>query len=104
MNKLNLTAKEVLDKSFEKDFKGYNSDQVDDFLDVVIEDYQLMEENVKELLDLISSLQNEVKALQDRNVELEGMRKAFDLSKTTSYSSVDLLKRISRLEEEVYKK
>jgi len=104
MNKLNLTAKEVLDKHFDKDFKGYSSDQVDDFLDVVIEDYQLMEENVSELLNMINSLQAEVKSLQDRNVELEGMRKAFDLSKTTSYSSVDLLKRISRIEEEVFKK
>ena len=46
-------------------------------------------------LDEISKLNNEI-------VELKGKARSFDLSNTTSYSSVDLLKRLSRLEEEVY--
>ena len=104
MEKLNLTPEEILDKSFNVDFKGYSASEVDAFLDQVLEDYQIMEDNVQELLDLIASLQAEIKSLNAKNVELEGKQKAFDLSNTTSYSSVDLLKRISRLEEEILKK
>ena len=61
-----------------------------------------MEENVQQLLDTVATLQNQVKELTEKNVELEGRKMAFDLSNTTSYSSVDILKRISRLEEQVY--
>ena len=63
-----------------------------------------MEDNVQELLDYVSSLQDEVKELTKKNIDLQGKQKAFDISNTTSYSSVDLLKRISRLEEELLRK
>ena len=104
MEKLELTPEQILDMEFKVDFKGYDPGQVDSFLDVVLDDYQKMEENVQELLDLVASLQEEIKKLHEENIELEGKQKIFDLSNTTSYSSVDLLKRISRLEEQVYNK
>ena len=104
MKKLNLNPEEILNKEFNVDFKGYTPAEVDQFLDSILDDYQTMEENVQELLDLVNKLQGQVKELTKKNVELEGRKKAFDLSKTTSYSSVDILKRISRLEEQVYNK
>jgi len=104
MEKLNLTPEEILNKEFNVDFKGYSPNEVDAFLDSVLEDYQTMEENVQQLLDAISSLQDQVRDLTAKNIELEGRKMAFDLSNTTSYSSVDILKRISRLEEQVYNK
>ena len=102
MEKLNLSPEEILNKEFKPDFKGYSAGEVDEFLDLVLDDYQKAEENIQELLDLIASLKEEIKELNAKNIELEGKQKAFDLSNTTSYSSVDILKRISRLEEEVY--
>ena len=104
MEKLNLTPDEILNKEFETDFKGYNAEQVDLFLDEVLEDYQKMEDNVQQLLDTVAALQEQIKELKAKNIELEGRKMAFDLSNTTSYSSVDVLKRISRLEEIVYNK
>ena len=104
MKKLNLNPEEILNKEFNNDFKGYTPAEVDAFLDDVLDDYQTMEENVQELLDMINNLQERIKTLENKNIELEGRNKAFDLSNTTSYSSVDLLKRISRLEEQVYSK
>ena len=104
MEKLNLTPEEILNKEFNVDFKGYSAVEVDNFLDLVLEDYQKMEGNVQELLDTIASLQSEIKELNSEKIELEGRQKAFDLSNTTSYSSVDILKRISRLEEQLLKK
>ena len=104
MEKLNLTPEDILNKEFKADFKGYNADDVDAFLDLILDDYQKMEDNVQQLLDAVNSLQNQIKDLKAKNIELEGRKMAFDLSNTTSYSSVDVLKRLSRLEETVYKK
>jgi DivIVA domain-containing protein len=104
MEQLNLTPEEILNKEFNVDFKGYSPNEVDAFLDNVLEDYQIMEDNVQQLLDEITKLKDQVKSLTAKNIELEGKKMAFDLSNTTSYSSVDVLKRISRLEEIVYNK
>ncbi|MBQ1534841.1 MAG: DivIVA domain-containing protein [Erysipelotrichaceae bacterium] len=104
MEKLNLTPEEILNKEFNVDFKGYSPSEVDTFLDTVLEDYQIMEENVQQLLDTINDLQVQVKELTSKNIDLEGRKVAFDLSNTTSYSSVDILKRISRLEEQILNK
>lgn len=104
MEKLNITPDEIAEKDFEEVMRGYNPDEVDSFLDLILADYEKMEINIQELLDLISSLQKEVDKLNAENLELKGKAKYYDLSNTTSYSSVDLLKRISRLEEEVYRK
>ena len=104
MEKLNLTPEEILNKEFNVDFKGYSASEVDAYLDLILDDYQKTEDNIQELLDLITSLQSQIDELKSQKLELEGKQKAFDLSNTTSYSSVDLLKRVSRLEELVLKK
>jgi len=104
MEKLNLTPEQILDTQFEIDFKGYSADQVDSFLDMILEDYQIMEENTQELLNTIESLKQEISSLKRQKIELEGQKRAFDLSNTTNYSSVDMLKRISRLEEQILKR
>ena len=101
MKTLNLTAKKIFNTQFEHIYNGYDAEQVDTFLDLVIEDYQVMEENVKELLDLVDQLQNEVTNLHSKNHQLENDAK-INLSNTTQYTNVDLLKRISRLEETLY--
>ena len=101
MKSLNLTAKKIFNNQFGNVYNGYDSEQVDKFLDLIIEDYQIMEENVKELLDLVDQLQHEVQNLQAKKHQLETDVK-INLSNTTQYSNVDLLKRISRLEESLY--
>ena len=104
MEKLNLNPEEILNKSFKTAFKGYDPNEVDAYLDQILEDYQIMEDNVQELLDMIKKYQDQVKTLNQEMVKLEGKQKVFDLSNTTAYSSVDILKRISRLEEQLLKK
>lgn len=104
MKKLNLNPEDILNFEPKVDFKGYSASEVDEFLDNILEDYQIMEDNVQELLNLVTRLQEQVKTLTAKNVELEGRKKVFDLANTTQYSSVDVLKRLSRLEEQVYNK
>ena len=104
MEKLNLTPEEILNFQPNVDFKGYSPAEVDAFLDLILDDYQKMEDNMQELLDLADSLHQEITELKEENLKLNGRQKVFDLSNTTTYSSVDVLKRISRLEEYVFKK
>ncbi|MDO4198603.1 MAG: DivIVA domain-containing protein [Erysipelotrichaceae bacterium] len=102
MNKLNLSPEDIVNQQFDVAFKGYDPAVVDSFLDTVLEDYDIMEANVQELLDMIASLKEQVKELSEENKDLKARRSAFDLSNTTTYSSVDVLKRLSRLEEMMY--
>lgn len=104
MEKLKLSPEEILNWTPKIDFKGYSSQEVDAFLDVVLDDYYKMEDNVQELLNLVAKLKDDIKKLEEEKIELAGKQKAFDLSNTTTYSSVDLLKRISKLEQKVYSK
>lgn len=46
---MNLTAQEIYEKEFHVDLKGYAPAEVDEFLDMVIEDYQEYDEKVEEL-------------------------------------------------------
>ncbi len=104
MEKLNLTPEEIFNTEFKVDFKGYSPEQVDNMLDLILEDYGKMEENTQELLNTIASLEAKIKELKNDKIELESKQKVFDLSNTTNYSSVDILKRISRLENQILKK
>lgn len=52
----NLSAHEIYEKEFHVDLKGYASAEVDDFLDLVIEDYQTYDENSKNLVRLLLAM------------------------------------------------
>ena len=50
MKKLELTPEDILNQEFKVDFKGYDMNEVDSFLDKALNDYQVMEENVYSIL------------------------------------------------------
>ena len=43
-----LDAKTILDKQFHVDLKGYNPQEVDEFLDMVISDYQAYDQTLQD--------------------------------------------------------
>ena len=102
-NKLNLDPQTILDKEFHIDFKGYSAGDVDDFLDLVIQDYQAYERIIADLNENINGLQRTNASLKARVIELESRQKVMEEANSSSISQVDILKRLSRLEQEVYK-
>ena len=52
-----LTAKEILEKDFKMDARGYRPQEVDQFLDYVIKDYVYSENNEKKLIAEIKRLE-----------------------------------------------
>ncbi|MEE3488219.1 MAG: cell division regulator GpsB [Bulleidia sp.] len=103
--KVNLDIQTILDKEFNVDFKGYNASEVDAFLDLVMEDYQTYQEITTELNQKISELERTNASLRAKLIEEEGKTRALEANPTPAQqgaANVDLLKRISRLESQVF--
>ena len=95
-----LTAKEILEKDFKIDARGYRPQEVDQFLDMIIKDYVDFESTTKKLT-------NEIKALEEENsklkAEIRNLKASLDIAGSNKgVTNVDLLKRISDLEKVVY--
>ena len=89
---IKLTSKDILEKEFKKSVKGYNIDQVDQFLDQIMEDYDNFEQVIQEL-----------RAENERlKVELSGSIKKTSPQPTTSNMNYDILKRLANLEKAVF--
>ncbi len=61
---LALNEKDILNKKFKKDVKGYDASEVDAFLDVVIKDYLSFKKIVANYDAKIASLKNDVHRLE----------------------------------------
>lgn len=102
MNKFRLNAEDILNKVFSADFKGYSCQEVDQFLDMVLLDYEKLDEVLLTLKNENDALKFEIANLKAKNIELEGEKKYNNVQSNQSFSNVDILKRLSRLEEKIY--
>ena len=105
-NKIQLSPKKILNKQFQIDFKGYCATEVDYFLDSIVEDYETFASMLNDSYDQIENLQKENEALKMKLSHLEKERLLqqdnIRAMEENLSSNVDLLKRISSLEKEVY--
>lgn len=99
-----LTVEDVLEKQFNIDFKGYSSGEVDEFLDLVIADYQQYNKMIEELGDHLQEYERQINALKAKIVELEGKQGVAMPEGNTGMNNVDILKRLTRLENEVFRR
>ncbi len=106
-DKFNLDPKAIVEKVFDIDFKGYNAEQVDKFLDLVIKDYQMYQKLLDDAEAKLQELENINASLRLKVVEMEGRQRAQQdaspILNASGTANVDILKRISRLEEQVFK-
>lgn len=95
-----LTAKEILEKDFKIDARGYRPQEVDQFLDLIIKDYVEFETTTKKLYSEINALEKENTKLKS---EIRNLKESLDIAGSNKgVTNVDLLKRISDLEKVVY--
>lgn len=101
-DKIFLTTKDILEKEFKLDARGYRPQEVDKFLDLIIKDYTEYQSIIKKLAVEIKNLESENQALQ---TEVRDLKSKLDLATSSSSRSVtnlDIIKRISELEKIVY--
>ena len=95
-DRLLLTPKDILEKEFKIDTRGYRPQEVDKYLDDIISDYDVM-------ISAIKDLEKDKKDLIDENIrlkqEIRNVRMKLDVLKD---SSADLLRRLSNLEKIIY--
>lgn len=104
----NLSPKDILEKEFKIDTRGYRLKEVDQYLDLIIGDYEQFfkilkeyEKEKEELLDEIMKLKQEIRNLK-MNIEIAKASEGDDASKNVS--NVDVIRRLSQLEKIVYGK
>lgn len=106
-NKIQLSPKKILNKQFQVDFKGYNATEVDYFLDTIVTDYENFARMLNDAYETIDTLEKENKILKAKiaDLEKENIIQQDNLSamEDNLSSNVDLLRRLSMLEKEVYK-
>ena len=102
-NKITLTPQEILEKDFKIDTRGYRLKEVDQFLDVIIGDYEqfftIIDSLEKEKAELLREIMALKQDLRNAKMNAEIARKNAD---TTEVSNLDILRRLSQLEKEVY--
>lgn len=98
-----LTVKDIFEKEFKIDTRGYRPQEVDKFLDLIMRDYE-------EFISINKDLANEVKQLTEDNLrlkqEIRSLKTKLDAIRdekdTETGNSVDVLKRLSNLEKIIY--
>lgn len=92
LKSIKLNGKEILEKDFKTGMRGYNQEEVDEFLDTVIQDYD--------------TFQQEIDRLKQENDRLKTQSDQSRARSTTPNHQVnyDVLKRLSNLEKAVFGK
>lgn len=100
-----LTSRDILEKEFKIDTRGYRPQEVDRFLDVIIKDYE-------EMNSIIRDLERDKKDLVEENIRLKqearNLRTKLDVATegngSEGSSNADVLRRLSNLEKYIYSK
>lgn len=103
-DKITLTPQEILDKEFKIDARGYRPQEVDKFLDLVINDYNEFINEIKCLKKDIAYVNDENAKLKNELRRIKANIEAAEGTSGSSVSNVDLLRRLSQLEKVVYGK
>lgn len=100
-----LTPKEIVEKDFNLSMRGYNPTEVDEYLDIIIRDYDRFITEINELRDRVQELEEEldgkeetVQVVQEVNEEPAAVS-TDDAAQVTNF---DILKRLSNLERHVF--
>ena len=104
-NKIELSPQDILEKEFKIDTRGYRLKEVDQYLDIIINDYErfytIINDLEKEKADLLGEIMNLKQEIRNMKMNAEIARNNTDIPEVTN---VDLLRRLSKLEKMVYGK
>lgn len=87
-NHIELNPDIIYNKDFKNSVGGYNKVDVDEFLDIILNDYKIFEE--------------EIKQLKLENQRLKTNQSDQHIRTPSNQSNYDVLKRLSNLEKEVF--
>ncbi len=95
-DKIKLTAKDILEKDFKTAMRGYKPEDVDQFLDLIIKDYEVFHQEIEDLR------QENVKLKKQAETQTTRSAQPAPPSVTPGTTNFDILKRLSNLEKHVF--
>lgn len=102
LDEISLNAQQILEREFKIDTRGYRPQDVDKFLDIIINDYA-------KFTAIVRKVENENKDLVEENMrlkqEIRNYRDKIEIFKENSgkeITNVDILKRVSQLEKIIF--
>ena len=98
-----LSPRDILQKEFKIDTRGYRLKEVDQFLDTIISDYEqflsIINNLEKEKADLMSEIVNLKQELRNTKLSVEVANNA---TNNGEVNNIDIMRRLSQLEKMVY--
>ena len=102
-NKIMLSPRDILQKEFKIDTRGYRLKEVDQFLDTIISDYEqflaIINGLEKEKADLMAEIVNLKQELRNTRLSVEV---ANNTANNGEVNNIDIMRRLSQLEKMVY--
>ncbi|MGP4060041.1 cell division regulator GpsB [Halobacillus litoralis] len=91
-----LSGKDILEKDFKTSMRGYNQEEVDEYLDLIIQDYDRFQQEIERL-------QQENDRLKKMSSRETTQRQRQPQPSTNNHQvNYDILKRVSNLEKAVF--
>ncbi|RRN69750.1 cell division regulator GpsB [Peribacillus simplex] len=95
-DKIKLTAKDILEKDFKTAMRGYKPEDVDQFLDLIIKDYEVFHQEIEDLK------QENLKLKKQAEESTKRPNQPAPSATTPGTTNFDILKRLSNLEKHVF--
>ncbi|MGG2092840.1 cell division regulator GpsB [Bacillus sp. S13(2024)] len=108
-DKIKLTAKDILEKEFKTGMRGYQQEEVDKFLDMIIKDYEAFHKEIEQLQQQNSRLKQELEQqkamaqqVQSQPAPTPAPAPVPTPQPVYNNTNTDILKRLSNLEKAVF--
>ena len=102
MAKYNYKAIDIFNKEFKVKMRGFDPDEVDEFLDNIMKDYETFNKEILALQEENDRLNAKIKQLNKSQAVMSKIQPESQKSQTVT--NFDILKRLSNLEKEVFGK
>ena len=98
LEEYHLSGKDILEKDFKTSMRGYNQEEVDEYLDLIIQDYDRFQQEIERLQQ-----ENERLKKMSSRESTQRQRQTQTQTPTNNHQvNYDILKRVSNLEKAVF--
>ncbi|MED1411960.1 MULTISPECIES: cell division regulator GpsB [Bacillus] len=102
-DKIKLTAKDILEKEFKTGMRGYQQEEVDKFLDMIIKDYEAFHKEFDQLKQQNARLKRELEEQKVAATQAPQQPVQAPVAQPVyNNTNTDILKRLSNLEKAVF--
>lgn len=104
LERVQYSSKDILEKDFKTAIRGYNQEEVDQFLDYVIQDYDAFQKEIERLKQENEQLKKQKPGVQQQSSPAPQRTRSATQQPQQGQVNYDVLQRLSNLEKAVFGK